>query len=551
LDLYIAAALVCAAVFFAMSSLSNTFINVIIAFNVVAVIALSAYALHEGVLLALYVWYKLKARLARRRQSVQDMGTSVSVSPVVCLPGVTVQLPLYNERYVAERVIVAACALDYPRDLLQIQVLDDSTDDTSRIAQRAVQIGCENGVKVELVHRENRSGYKAGALENGLCSATGELIAIFDADFIPPSNFLKRVICEHHAFDDPQVGFVQTRWAHLNEGDNAVTRAQVLLLDMHFVIDQFARSSAGLKLNFNGSGGIWRRVAIESAGGWQSDTLTEDLDLSYRAQLKGWRGSYLDDELCPGELPDNVLAFKRQQARWARGSAQCLRKLSSRVAHSNLPLVQKIAAFMHVSGYLSNAFALMLAVVTPLFMLMIGSRGTRNVPQWLSMLSVIGFTPIVAMFVAQWSQGNLRKFWSSLPVAILLGVGVSLSNTVAVLEGLFDKTSGEFVRTPKSVSLPTERTAVMRHSAREKRALGRQSYLLRPDWTLYAECALAGYILLVCLVLATRADWVAIMPLLLYACGFIAVILGQLGPGRRLLSHGRQRKMGPTLESLK
>jgi hypothetical protein len=182
---------------------------------------------------------------------------------------------------------------------------------------------------------------------------------------------------------------------------------------------------------------------------------------------------------------------------------------------------------------------------------MIGSRGTRNVPQWLSMLSLIGFTPLVAMFVAQWSQGNLRKFWSSLPVAILLGVGVSLSNTVAVLVGLFDKTSGEFVRTPKSVALPTERTAVMKRSAREKRALKQQSYLLRTDWTLYAECTLAVYILGVCLVLAARGDWVAIMPLLLYACGFIAVVLGQLGPGHRLLSHRRQRKMGPTLESLK
>jgi cellulose synthase/poly-beta-1,6-N-acetylglucosamine synthase-like glycosyltransferase len=548
-SIHIAAALVCAAVFFAMSSLSNIFIDVIIVLNVVAVVVLSAYALHEGVLLVLYLWHKLAARLSRKRQATQ--GVEAGVMPATQLPSVTVQLPLYNERYVAERVIAAACALDYPRDLLQVQVLDDSTDDTSRIAQRAAQAGRESGVDVELVHRDNRSGYKAGALENGLRSARGELVAIFDADFIPPRNFLQRVICEHHAFDDPEIGFVQTRWAHLNEGANAVTRAQVLLLDMHFVIDQYARSSARLKMNFNGSGGVWRRAAIDAAGGWQSDTLTEDLDLSYRAQLKGWRGSYLDGELCPGELPSNVLAFKRQQARWARGSAQCLRKLSGRIIHSNLPLGQKIAAFMHVSGYVSNVFALLLALVTPLFMLLIGSRGTRNVPQWMSMLSVIGFMPVVAMFVAQAAQGNLRKFWSSLPAAIVLGVGVSLSNTVAVLKGLFDKTSGEFVRTPKSVSLPTERRAMMKRAAREKRGLGRQSYTLQTDWTLYAECVLAGYILVVCLDLAVRGDWLGVAPLLLYACGFISVVMGQIGPSIRLLWYGRQRKVGPRLESLK
>ena len=467
------------------------------------------------------------------------------------LPCVTVQLPLYNERYVAERVIAAACALDYPRELLQVQVLDDSTDGTSRIAQRAVEAGRANGVNVELIHRDHRSGYKAGALSNGLRSARGELVAILDADFIPPRNFLRRVICHYHAFDDPQVGFVQTRWGHLNSEANAVTRAQVLMLDMHFVIDQFARSSAGLKMNFNGSGGIWRREAIESAGGWQSDTLTEDLDLSYRAQLKGWHGRYLDGEMCPGELPNSVLAFKRQQARWARGSAQCVRKLSGRILRSDLPLVQKIAALMHVSGYFSNAFALVLALVTPLLMLVLGSHGTHAAPQWLSVMSMIGITPILSMFVAQCAQDNAGGFWRSLPATIVLGIGVSLSNTVAVLVGLFGKTSGEFVRTPKSVALTPERSIAIRRSARDKRTANWQSYLLQPDWTLRAECVLGGYTWAACIVLAARGDWVAIVPILVYAIGFTAVVFGQLSPGIWLLSRGRQRKVASRLESLK
>jgi cellulose synthase/poly-beta-1,6-N-acetylglucosamine synthase-like glycosyltransferase len=414
-----------------------------------------------------------------------------------------------------------------------------------------VQTWRENGVDIEVIHRDNRSGYKAGALKNGLQTARGEFVAIFDADFIPPRDFLQRVFVERRAFDDPHVGFVQTRWAHINDSANAITRAQVLLLDMHFVIEQYARSSSGLKMNFNGSGGVWRRKAIDEAGGWQSDTLTEDLDLSYRAQLVGWRGHYLDDVLCPGELPNSLLAFKRQQARWARGSAQCLRKLAGRIVRSDLPLEQKITALMHMSGYMSNVFALLLALVTPLFMLLLGSRGTHSLPQWLSILSAVGFIPIIAMFVAQAAQGHLRKFWKGLPMAVVLGVGVSLSNTVAVLTGLLGKSSGEFVRTPKSVSMPIERRVLKKRTARDKRNYYRQTYAMQTDWTLYAECLLVTYILVVCLDLAMNGDWLAISPLLLYICGFTTVIMGQVGANIRLLWYGRQRKVGPRLESLK
>jgi cellulose synthase/poly-beta-1,6-N-acetylglucosamine synthase-like glycosyltransferase len=573
--IHVAAALVCAAVFFAMWSTSFSIVDLVIAVDVAAVVFLSAYALHEGILLVLYLWHKLEARRAHRRllrpgavkgsvvepcgerlhdgPSAANGTLAADAPPLTCLPSVTVQLPLYNERYVAERVIAAACALDYPRELLQIQVLDDSTDDTNRIARRAIEAGRDNGVNVELVHRDNRSGYKAGALANGLRSAQGELIAIFDADFIPPRNFLQRVICQHRAFDDARVGFVQTRWGHLNTEANAVTRAQGLLLDMHFVVEQFARSSTGLKMNFNGSGGIWRRQAIEAAGGWQSDTLTEDLDLSYRAQLKGWRGLYLDGEVCPGELPNDVLAFKRQQARWARGSAQCVRKLAVSILFSNLPFLHKVAAILHVSGYFTSVFALVLALVTPLLMLLLGARSTRTAPQWLSLISVIGFMPMVAMFVSQCAQRRTRRFWHSLPMAVVLGIGVSLSNSVAVLVGLFGKASGEFVRTPKSVSQATRSAALLRRAPRDKRATVRQTYLLRTDWTLHAEFALSLYAVVACCLLAAWGDWVAIVPILIYACGFIFVVLGQVAPGIWLQSrtHQHQDKVASKLQSTK
>ncbi len=548
-----------------MSSLSACLVDVISALDAVAMILLAVYALHEGILLALYLFHKAIPNLTHDRSGrrwVRTKQASAQASreegldreaTINRLPHVTVQLPLYNERFVAERVIAAACALDYPRDRLQVQVLDDSTDDTRRIAQRAVANGRRNGVEIELIHREHRSGFKAGALANGLRLVRSELIALFDADFIPPRDFLQRVICQHQAFADPQVGFVQTRWGHLNAEANAITGAQVLLLDMHFVVDQFARSTAGLKMNFNGSGGIWRREAIEAAGGWQPDTLTEDLDLSYRAQVRGWRGLYLDDVVCPGELPNDVLAFKRQQARWARGSAQCLRKLTRVIVSSNLTVKGKMAALLHVSGYFTSVFALVLALVTPILMLLVGSRGMQRLPQWLGVISLAGMTPTLVMFVSQWAQGRMRAYWRRLPMAVLLGVGVTFSNTAAVLAGLFDKAPGEFVRTPKSVG-QTAHTAAgpRRHAPRERRtSAGRQSYLLQTDWTLHAELALALYTMTACLLLAMRGDWVAVLPVLIYACGYASVVLGQVAPNIWPLTHGQQREVASGLQSTK
>jgi cellulose synthase/poly-beta-1,6-N-acetylglucosamine synthase-like glycosyltransferase len=548
-----------------MSASTISFIDVLIALNTGAVIVLSLYALHQGVLLLLYVSYHVRAHLAPReggrftRDAVAGArldataagagrgrpGLGAQVDPCPTLPVVTVQLPLYNERYVVERVIAAACALDYPRELLQVQVLDDSTDDTIRIAEQAVCDAREQGIDIELIHRENRAGYKAGALQNGLATARGELVAIFDADFIPPRNFLRRVICEHRAFDNPSIGFAQTRWGYLNRKTNPWTRAQVVLLDMHFVIDQYVRSHAGLRMNFNGSGGIWRRACLETAGGWQSDTLTEDLDLSYRAQLHGWRGLYLEGEVCPGELPQSVLSFKRQQARWARGTAQCVRKLLPRIVRSNMSALHKVAAFMHLSGYFANIFVLLLALITPL--LMIDSSGLRMLPQWLSAISVVGLSPLMAMFVAQLAQGRTADLVHDLPVAIMLGIGVSLANSVGVLVGLFGKSSGEWMVTPKSAAQSLSPLQTAKSMLRDRRASNQLLYALRNDWTVRVELLLGLYALGTCVVLALRGAWLSLLPVLLYAGGFLMVVWGQLSPSMwlqlRARARTRQRKV--------
>ncbi len=501
--------------------------------NVIAVLVLAVYALHQGILLFIYL-------LLRRRPPARPSGT---VRP---LPPVTVQLPLYNERYVAERIIASASALDYPRDLLQIQVLDDSTDDTSRIAAHAVQNIAERGIDITFIHRDHRDGYKAGALANGLRTASGEPVAIFDADFIPPRDFLQRVVNQAAAFDDPRVGFVQTRWGHLNRDSSILTGAQAALLDMSFVIDQSVRSRLGLKMNFNGSGGVWRREAIESAGGWQADTLTEDLDLSYRAQINGWRGRYLSDVVCPGELPDNVLAFKVQQARWTRGSVQCVRKLFPRIARSDMPWWHKLAACVHISGYFSNLAVLLLALVTPLMLLDPGSLSHR--PAWYGAVSTIATLPVLSMLAAQWAQGRTLQFLRVMPAAVILGVGMSLSDSLAVIAGLLRATSGKFIRTPKSADLPGAQPVAGKPEPHTKPV-----YRLQPDWTARAEMLLGIYALAVCLQAAVQGAWLSVLPALFYAVSFLGVALGQIMPALRLQLRERAQRtrMKSGLPSLK
>ena len=281
-------------------------------------------------------------------------------------PRVTVQLPVYNERYVIQRLVEAVVRLHYPRTQLEIQILDDSTDETTPLAMTLVEQYRPLGFAITVQHRPHRHGYKAGALAEGLRRATGEFIAIFDADFVPVPDFLLRTL---PCFQDPTIAMVQTRWGHLNRAYSRLTRAQAYGIDGHFGVEQTARCGAGLFLNFNGSGGIWRRQAIDAAGGWQADTLTEDLDLSYRAQLQGWRLHFVPEVVCPAELPVQMSGVKSQQHRWAKGSIQTARKLLPRVLRADLPRFTKCQAALHLTNYLVHPLMLWSALMTPWLLL--------------------------------------------------------------------------------------------------------------------------------------------------------------------------------------
>jgi cellulose synthase/poly-beta-1,6-N-acetylglucosamine synthase-like glycosyltransferase len=367
------------------------------------------------------------------------------------LPRVTVQLPLFNERYVTQRVITAVCAMDYPRELLQIQILDDSTDDSARIARLVCEQFREKGFNIELIHRKDRTGFKAGALENGLAGASGEFIAIFDADFVPRPNMLREVI---HEFTDETIGCVQTRWAHLNRTQSMLTRAQAIFLDGHFVIEHTARSRSGRFINFNGTGGVWRKVAIFDAGGWQHDTLTEDMDLSYRAQLKGWRIKYLGDVISPAELPPEITAFKQQQHRWTKGSIQTAVKLLPTVLRSTQPLKVKIEAFFHLTSGVVYPLAVLVAVLFfPAFCFAGAGVLSAHYPLiWSAMsmlLTVLTFSAGTFYVVAQKEiKENYLAGILLVPFLMAIGMGMSLANAIAVIEGLLGHQS-EFVRTPK------------------------------------------------------------------------------------------------------
>ena len=311
------------------------------------------------VILAVYGWHRyfLVYLYMKNKDKVP-----VPSTPLERLPVVTIQLPIYNEMYVADRLIDAVCLIDYPRELLEIQVLDDSTDETTSVAERAVRRNAAQGIDITCIHRTDRTGYKAGALEAGLKAAKGQFIAIFDADFIPTADFLRRTI---EFFGDSKIAMVQARWGHINHDYSLLTKVQSILLDAHFVLEHGGRNRSGLFFNFNGTAGIWRREAISDAGGWQHDTLTEDLDLSYRAQLRGWKFVFVPGLIAPAEVPVEMNAFKSQQHRWAKGSIQTCRKLLPRILRSkHLPIQVKTEAFFH----LTNTIVYPLMVVLTLLM---------------------------------------------------------------------------------------------------------------------------------------------------------------------------------------
>lgn len=423
------------------------------------------------------------------------------------LPRVTVQLPLYNERFVVERLIEAVSKLDYPRDRLQIQVLDDSTDETHPYTQSLVARYRAAGCPIEYHHRTNRHGYKAGALQEGLKTATGEFVAVFDADFVPAPDFLQRTI---HFFTDPAIGVVQTRWSYLNRHYSLLTEVEAMLLDAHFVLEHGARCGAGLFFNFNGTAGILRRRMIEDAGGWQHDTLTEDSDLSYRAQLKGWRFLYVPGIDCPSELPVESYAFQVQQSRWAKGLTQVARKLLPRILRAPIPFRTKWEAFLHLTPNIS--FPLMVVVSALMLPVMI----VRFYMGWFQML-VIDLPLVFANF---WSIGAFYLFaqrelypdrWKRsialLPMLMAAGVGLTITNTRAVLEALFGIQTS-FARTAKYAL------------GAEKKRVDAAEYRRRSGWLPFVELGIGTYFLMMVAYAIDTYNFLAIPFLLLFVGGY-------------------------------
>lgn len=408
----------------------NVIADLVLLVHLLVLLGLGAFALHRWHLARASSWVP-------RCPSVPDPSYR---------PTVTVQLPLFNEREVAARVIAAAGALSWPRDRLQIQVLDDSTDETCAVVDAAVKAVCAQGVTAVTVRRADRVGFKAGALEAGLRSATGEVIAIFDADFVPDADFLVRTV-GHLA---PDVGVVQTRWGHLNADESWLTTVQATMLDGHFVLEHGGRWRKGCWFNFNGTAGIWRRAAIEDAGGWQHDTLTEDLDLSYRAQLAGWRFVYLDDVVAPAELPPTMRAFKAQQHRWAKGGVQTSRKLLGRVLRAPLPRAVKTEASTHLLSNAGYPMTVTLAVLMP-WVPWARHVSAWVVPWWVDLgLFLVCVVPLVLAYGTAVRKAGVQvgRRLMFLPVVLAMGVGMSLAQTRAAWEGLGGPV-GVFERTPK------------------------------------------------------------------------------------------------------
>jgi len=359
---------------------------------------------------------------------------------------VTIQLPLYNELYVVERIIDTTCEIEYPKDKFEIQVLDDSTDETVNIVAGIVEKKQAEGSNIYHIRRDSRKGFKAGALREGLKSAKGVFIAIFDADFIPKKDFLKKTLS---FFTDDKVGMVQTRWEHLNGDYSILTKAQALALDGHFVIEQSVRNKAGFFINFNGTGGVWRKSCILDAGNWQDDTLTEDLDLSYRAQLNGWRFVFLKDFTSPAELPSEINALKNQQFRWTKGAIETAKKILPLVWKSRVPLRIKLQATFHLTNNLVFPFILLSAILNvPL--IFIKNSGSHEA--YFALLSMFVLAFVSSFLFYMYAQKDIRSDWRKkivlFPLFMAGSMGFAVNNSRAVIEGLLNRKS-EFVRTPK------------------------------------------------------------------------------------------------------
>jgi len=473
---------------------------------------LSIYGLHRYALMFLY--YRHKRDNPAPTQHFAEK------------PRVTVQLPLFNEATVVERLLDAVARLRWPADRLDVQVLDDSTDETQELARRKVEELRAGGLDIVYVRRTDRTGFKAGALAKGLATAKGEFVAIFDADFLPEPDTLEKTV---DFFTDPGIGMVQVRWGHLNRDYSMLTRLQSMLLDGHFVIEHTARNRSGRHFNFNGTGGVWRRAAIEAAGGWQHDTLTEDLDLSYRAQMKGWRFVYLRDFTAPGELPVEMTAFKAQQHRWAKGSIQTGLKVLPKLWRSSLPLKVKSEATFHLTANLG--YVLMLAMcllMLPALLARLAEPDRLRSALFDWSVFVLATASVTSFYVAaqreidpQWKRG-LRY----LPGVLALGIGLAVNNARAVIEALISYET-PFVRTPKYDV-----------TDRARKVAPKRRYTTFAGLMPLVEIAFGLYMLSIAWVGWTHQLWMVVGFMLLFAGGFFYVGIGSLWPGR---AFGRAR----------
>ena len=473
----------------------------------VVLILLASYGLHRYILV--YLYYKNRKN-----------HTSEPAARFEDLPRVTVQLPIFNEQFVAERLIESICKLKYPREKLDIQVLDDSTDETAAVVRNLVERYAVLGNSITYHHRAKRTGFKAGALAEGMKTAKGEFIAIFDADFTPPEDFLLKVI---HHFTDPKIGMVQTRWTHINRNYSFLTEVEAILLDGHFVLEHSGRARSGVFFNFNGTAGMWRRRAIEEAGGWQHDTLTEDTDLSYRAQLKGWKFIYLQDVECPAELPVEMTAFKTQQARWAKGLIQTGKKILPRVMKSDAPLHTKIEAWYHLTANLSYPLMVVLSV------LLLPAMIIRFYQGWFQMLYIdlplfMASTFSISSFYLVSQRELFPKTWPRallyLPILMALGIGLTITNTKAVLEALIGQQS-PFARTPKYGV-----------ESKKQKVGARSKYRRRLGWIPWAELLIGSYFALTVYYALDNENYITVPFLLLFVIGYWYTGLMSLLQGR-------------------
>ena len=503
--------------------------GVLTALYLTILLALAVYGFHRSLLVFLYYRH--------RDRHPKVIGTYAE------LPAVTVQLPLFNEMYVAERLLDSVALIRYPRDRFQIQVLDDSTDETRDICLRKIAAlkDLYPELDIEYLHRTDRSGFKAGALENGLRTAKGELVLIFDADFLPTPDILERTV---HHFVDPGVAVVQCRWEHINRDFSALTEAQALMLNGHFIMEHAARNRSGRFFNFNGTAGLWRRAAIVDAGGWHHDTLTEDMDLSYRAQLRGWRFVYLPEIEAPAELPVEMSAFKAQQFRWAKGSIQVARKLLPRILRSNATFAQKTEAFFHLTNNFAYPLLLMLSLLLLPNLVVRTTHGVREVLM-IDLPLFFGTTLSIASFylasereIARLRGDTSHGPWHTLrhlPLVLSIGIGLCVNQTRAVIEAMMGRET-EFVRTPK-------------HGIRGKleKWTGKR-YRAARSLTPVAELLMAVYFLVAVNVAVEHGHYLSVPFLLLFLFGFgyvgtVSAWQGWLGQSMRRLWQRPERAM--------